>query len=361
MDRLGEGEIFSIFEEISNEKDKKSFALVCKIFLRVACFHLQSLHTKSPDLLFDILIASPKMFTFECHAPLSNNHMKLIAESCPNIEHLNLSKWYSLDHGMDKLEFDDVGLVAIANACGHLVDVNLSWRLHFNEIGIGSLVRSCKNLRILCLTCCENVTDISLNMIGEATRLEKLDLDGCCLITDLGLEYLTNGKLKHCLETLYLNSCDRITDNGIIHLKKLASLRTLWLSRCGANITDYGVVALCELPNLEILHLDFLINITDISLLEIGRKCFKMLVLSLEGCEKITSVGLHAFSDLHRLSSLTLVWCYQLSWEDVKSTVLTGTNLSYLILSRGIKSPIPRAAYEEFSITQDHFCRIYWI
>ncbi|GJU14344.1 leucine-rich repeat, cysteine-containing subtype protein [Tanacetum coccineum] len=128
-------------------------------------------------------------------------------------------------------------------------------------------------------------------MIGEATSLKHLSLGGCDLITDLGLEYLANGNLKHCLETLYLDKCDRIT--------------------------DYGVVALCELPSLKMLHLDFLINITDISLREIGSKCLKMLELSLEGCEKITSVGLQAFSDLHRLSSLTLVSCYKLSWKEV--------------------------------------------
>ena len=108
--------------------------------------------------------------------------------------------------------------------------------------------------------------------------------------------------LKYCLGELSLCGCDRITDNGVIHLKKLVSLRTLWLSRCGANITDHGIVALCELPNLEILYLDFLTNITDISLLEIGRKCLEVSMLSLEGCERITSVGLRALSGLHRLS-----------------------------------------------------------
>ncbi|GJT46134.1 leucine-rich repeat, cysteine-containing subtype protein [Tanacetum coccineum] len=228
--------------------------------------------------------------------------MKMIAESCPNIEHLDLSKW--LDQKVGKLEFDDVGLVAIANACGHLVNVNLSGRLGFREIGIGSLVRSCKKLTTLIIGNCVTVTDKSLKMIREATRLEKLDLQGCYMISNLGLEYLANGKLKHCLETLYLNSCDRITDNGIIHLKKLASLRTLGLSRCGANITDYGVVALCELPNLEILHLDFLINITDISLLEIGRKCLNLLWINLSGCQTITSVGLRCFFGHQRLSKL---------------------------------------------------------
>ncbi|GJY80741.1 retrotransposon protein, putative, ty1-copia subclass [Tanacetum coccineum] len=362
MDRLGEGEICSIFERISNEEDKKSFALVCKLFLRVACFHLRSLHTESPDLLFDMLIASPKMFTFECHKPFSNNHMKLIAESGPNIEQLDLSKWRSLDHEMYKLEFDDVGLVAIANSCSHLVNVNLSGRLRFNEIGIGSLVRSCKNLRYLWLNYCVNVTDKSLKMIGAATRLEELDLRGCNMISDLGLEYLADGKLKHCLDKLYLNGCDRITDNGIvIHLKKLVSLRILGLSRCGANITDYGVVALCELPNLEMLHLDFLINITDISLREIGSKCLKMLLLSLMGCNRITSVGLQALSDLHRLLSLTLVKCYKLSWEEVRSTVLSCQNMRYLYLSRSIKKPMPDPDFKElYRVSGNKFCNIIW-
>ena len=350
MELLGEDEIFCIYERITNQVDKKSFSAVSKKFLKVASFHLRSIRTKFPDLLFDILDASPKLFSFECHEPFSNNHMKLIAESCPNIEHLYISKSYYLDHEMDKLEFDDVGLCAIANACSHLVDVNLNRRLHIKEIGIGSLVRSCKNLKILDLDCCVNVTDISLKMIGEATCIEELHLGCCDLISDLGLEYLVDGDLKYCLTTLYLYNCDRITDNGIIHLKKLVSLRTLNLSRCGANITDHGVVALCELPNLEILYLDFLTNITDISLLEIGRKCLKMWELSLMGCERITSVGLHALSDLHRLSYLTLVRCPRISWEEVKSTVLACQNIRYLSLSKSIKTQMPDPGFEDLRI-----------
>lgn len=294
MERLGEDEIFSIFELITNRVDKKSFSKVCKKFLKVASFHFCWLRTKFPDLLYDMLIASQKMVYFECHEPLSNNHMKLIAESCPNVEHLDLSLRENIDPE-GKLEFDDVGLCAIAEACDHLVYVYLGGRLHLKDIGIGSLVKSCKNLRELTFVKCVNVTDKSLNMIGAVTRLKRLDLDGCCLITDLGLKYLANGDLKCSLIKLLRNKCDRITDNGSIHLKKLVCLRTLGLSRCGANITDYGIVVLCELPNLEILYLDFLTNITDISLLEIGRKCLKMWVLSLEGCNRITNVGLQSF------------------------------------------------------------------
>ncbi|GJZ50628.1 leucine-rich repeat, cysteine-containing subtype protein [Tanacetum coccineum] len=230
--------------------------------------------------------------------------MKMIAESCRNIEHLDLSFRKYRDQKVGKLEFDDVGLCAIANACIHLDYVDLSGRLGFREIGIGSLVRSCKKLTTLIIGNCVTVTDKSLKMIREATRLEKLDLQGCYMISNLGLEYLANGKLKHCLRTLYLDKCDRITDNGIIYLKKLVSLRELGFSRCGANITDYGFVALCELPNLEILCLNFLTNITDISLIEIGRKCLNLLWINLPGCQTITSVGLRCFFGHQRLSKL---------------------------------------------------------
>nr|GEW65750.1 hypothetical protein [Tanacetum cinerariifolium] len=147
MERLEEDEIFSIFERIPDPVDQISFSKVYKKSLKVACFHLQRVHNNFPDLLYDMLIACPRMLSFECSRPLSNNHMKLIAESCPNIKHLDLS--------------------------------TIIMRLLFNTI-----------------------------------------------ISDVGLEYLANGDLKYCLSTHCFRKCDRITDNCIIHLKKLLSNNT---------------------------------------------------------------------------------------------------------------------------------------
>ncbi|GJW33788.1 leucine-rich repeat, cysteine-containing subtype protein [Tanacetum coccineum] len=182
-----------------------------------------------------------------------------------------------LDHEEGKLEFDDVGLCAIANACIHLEQVNLSGRLCFKEIGIVSLVRSCKYLSMLSLDNCVNVTDKSLKMIGEATCLGVLSLRGCYLISDLGLEYFVDGDLKYSLARLFLNNCDGITNNGIVNLQKL---------------------------------------------------CLEMRMLRLKGCERITNVGLRAFSGHQKLSILSLVSCYKLSLEDVKPIVMSCPNLS---------------------------------
>ncbi|PWA74215.1 Leucine-rich repeat, cysteine-containing subtype [Artemisia annua] len=242
--------------------------------------------------------------------------MKLIVESCPNIKYLNLSYY---NHEVGKLEFDDVGLCAIADACVNLFDVDLYD--------------------------CVNVTDRSLKVIAEATCLERLYLAECFLITDVGLEYLANGDLKFCLKTLLLRKCDRITDNAIIHLKKLVSLTTLDLSECD-NATDYGVVALCELPNIKALELNYLFNIMDISLLEIARKCLNLSLISLNGCNRITGVGLHAFSGHQCLVRILLHSCYNISWEDVKSIALTCPSLRLLHLSSTLKQQMSRPDYE---------------
>ncbi|GKC38342.1 leucine-rich repeat, cysteine-containing subtype protein [Tanacetum coccineum] len=272
--------------------------------------------------------------------------MKLIADSCPNLKNLMLSIDQNLDPEVDKLDFNDVGLQKVADACIHLFYVNLSGRLRFTEIGIGSLIISCKNLRTLILKDCVNVTDKTLKIIAEATRVNALTLEGCNLITDLGLEYLANGDLKHSLHTIYLGKCDKITDNGIIHLKKLVTLRSLSFLMCRGKITDYGIVALFELPNVQSLYLDYLFNITDISLLEIGRKYFEITSISLDGCQRITGVGLRAFSGHRHLSELGLFSCYKISWEDVQLIALTLPSLRLIRLSRSMKKPMPKAGYE---------------
>ncbi|GJV85825.1 leucine-rich repeat, cysteine-containing subtype protein, partial [Tanacetum coccineum] len=234
--------------------------------------------------------------------------MKLIADSCPNIKRLDLSVEQNLN--------SEVG-------SRMLVFIWFMW------IYLG---------------------DKSLKIIAEATCLNVLHLQGCYLISDLGLEYLANGDLKHCLDTLYLGKCDRITDNGIIHLKKLVTLSSLSFNRCGGKITDYGIVALCELPNIKSLNLDHLFNITDISLLEIGRKCLNIMLICLQGCKRITGVGLRAFCGHQHLLVLNLISCYNISWEDVQSVVLTLPKLLIIRLSRSMKKPLPEAGlYDVFA------------
>ncbi|KAI3696483.1 hypothetical protein L1987_79501 [Smallanthus sonchifolius] len=364
MEPLGDDELLYIFNKIPcyDWEDKRSFAQVSKRFMKVAYFGKHRLHSCFPDLLFDILPSSPNVRKFHCNKPLSNNHLKLLAQSCPNLKLLDLRPAQDLDPpepGEFEFDFDDDGLCAVANACNRLCEVHLNRRLHVGDAGIVSLATSCKNLTFLNLKGCIRVTDDSLKAIGESDIL-NLNLEGCYLITDLGLEYLATGDLKNSLQHLVLTECDRISDHGVIHLNQIVGLTDLNLSKCGVHVTDTGIVALLsQLPNIEILDLSWLINVNDISLLAIGSKCLKLKEIYLSGCEAITTQGLRAFTGHEALKRLVLFSCYNFSWEDVELFALSCIRLEYLGLMKRIKTTMPETNIV-YLRTGDDCCGIDW-
>lgn len=246
MEQLGNDELSCIVNKIQNRDDVKSFSRVSKQFLKVACVRLRRLHNSFTDMLHDVLPASPDLRSFQCSKPLPNKHMKLLSQSCPKLMCLNLGIEEKLDREAysesSVFDFDDDGLCIVGSACIHLDVLNLNGRSRVGDVEVRSLVRSFMNLNFLSLKGCVNVTDESLKTIGEANRLETLELDGCFLITDLGLEFLANGNVKNCLRHLFLSECNRISDDGIHHLKQMVGLEYLDLSKCGENVTDSGVV-----------------------------------------------------------------------------------------------------------------------
>ncbi|PWA81433.1 Leucine-rich repeat, cysteine-containing subtype [Artemisia annua] len=365
MERLGDNELIYILDKIQNLKDLKSFCQVSKQFLRAACIRLSRLHTSFPCLHEDIIPASPNLLSFKFSKPLCNKHMKLIAQSCPKLTCMRVSLDKNLvpkgDSSDGEFDFNDDGLCEVANACSRLCEVHLSRRLHVGDVGVVYLVRSSKNLTRLKLDGCVNVTDESLKAIGVANHLKYLSLRGCYLVTDLGLKYLAKGDMKNCLERLHLNECDRISDKGIRYLKQMTGLYYLNLSKCGVNITDVGVMAICRLPSLMVLNLSWLINVTDSSLTHISRNCLKMNQIDFTGCEAITGKGLRALVHLRKLKTLKLFSCHNISWEDVKSFAKT-SKIHHLGLSRSIKKQIAvrTATGECAEQNSNSYTHVYW-
>ncbi|GJY36141.1 leucine-rich repeat, cysteine-containing subtype protein [Tanacetum coccineum] len=364
MKRLGDGELIQILDKIDSRNDQVSFYQVSKQFLRAACFYLRKLDSSFPDLVKDVLSAAPNIIDFEMSKPLSNAHMKLLAKSCPKLRYLYLhleEKYDSqrADYEPGECDFDDDGLCAVANACNDLDIVTLEGRLHFRDAGLFALVRSCKNLRSLDLKRCVNVTDETLKVIGEAECLYHLDVQGCHLISDLGLKHLANGKLKYSMEVLNLSECNRISDDGIIYLRQMPSLSILDLSKCGVNVTDSGVVAIAQSPSIKGLKLSWLINVTDISMFCIASMCLKLTAIHLNGSEAITPKGLHAFAHHKKLVEIELFACHTISWKDVEAVANTCKKLRYLGLSRKIKTPSPEASFV-YSFFGGQQCMIEW-
>ncbi|GJZ07881.1 leucine-rich repeat, cysteine-containing subtype protein [Tanacetum coccineum] len=267
--------------------------------------------------------------------------MKLLAQSCVKLTRLDLGRKKKLDCEADSapsvFDFDDDGLCIVGSACIHLDDVNLKGRSRVGDVGVGSFVRSFKNLKFLSLKRCVNVTDESLKTIGEANCLKSLTLDGCFLITDLGLEFLANGgNVKNCLRHLSLSKCTPV----------------------GRMSHDYGVVAIAisQLPSIRSLQLSWLINVTDISLFQIARNCIKLNAIYLAGCKAITSRGLHAFAHHSTLESIDLSSCPNISWNDVERVAPTWMMIENLELSETIKTQMPEGVETKYCFC----CTICW-
>ncbi len=101
----------------------------------------------------------------------------------------------------------------------------------------------------------KNLSDDQLQTILEqlkGTKIQSINLQGCSQLTNKGLEHFS--KLAS-LTSLNLSGCPNITDEGIEHLSKLSSLTSLNLSGCH-NITDEGLEYLSKLTSLSSLNLE---------------------------------------------------------------------------------------------------------
>lgn len=359
MERIGEDILTYIFKKIPNRDDQKSFSQVSKQFLNVACFPAYTLHINFPNALYVILPACPNIREFVCSKPLSNDHMEFLVKWCPKLTCLYLGSGQDLDHQADyeppaEFDFDDSGLCTVARGCKLLFDVDLSGRLHVGDVGVCRLVRSNELLCGLVLERCVGVTDKSLGAIAEAGCLDSLNLRGCYKITDLGLKYLASGKLKKTLKLIALAGCDRISDDGVFHLKQMAELGDLDLSKCGVNVTDSGILSVSEISNIKKLDLSWLINVTDTSLFTIASTCLKLKTINFSGCVLITGEGLRAFAHHPTLEALDIFSCCNISWEDVVLIGLTCMRLNRLGLSSRMTSPAANTNFWCFRFWADY-------
>lgn len=135
--------------------------------------------------------------------------------------------------------------------------------------------------------------------------LQELDLCGCNRITDVSLKYAFNFlELRH----LNLSLCQQVTHIGISELaSKNPSIETLIMNNCH-NISDDGMInTVKHLSRLKHLEVQGCSQLSDASLIAIGQKCCNLKYLdisqcfgmSLEGSERM-ELHLPSLHTLHR-------------------------------------------------------------
>jgi F-box/leucine-rich repeat protein 2/20 len=171
----------------------------------------------------------------------------------------------SLDLGGTRLR--DAGLEKLAISCTHLASLDIRFCPHITEKGARVVAMYCRNLKSLCLDGGTNMSEA----LGEALAAGCPFLQKLMLFTgvstnsaNLGIEKLTSGQpiftslefsLKSgvtdacikkiaaspCLSELWLNSCYKVTEAGILSLATgCKSLRSIQLNHC-SNVTDWGL------------------------------------------------------------------------------------------------------------------------
>ncbi|CAG4978637.1 unnamed protein product [Parnassius apollo] len=137
------------------------------------------------------------------------------------------------------------------SGCNRITDVSLTYAFTFKELvnlnlsrcqqitheGIGHLVRNCPSIEYFNLTDCFNLKDDAVKEIVRGLRrLQQLELRGCNQLTDKTLEAVKS----HCkgLKFLDVQGCRYISPELACSIGSIPTLHTVLMSKPGPYITD---------------------------------------------------------------------------------------------------------------------------
>lgn len=205
---------------------------------------------------------------------VSNKSCKIVSESCPQLESINISWCGKVDHKGIKFLFD---------GCTQLRDLRAGEVRGFDNIGLAKAMFKTNNLERLVLSGCAELDDDFLK-----TMIHGIDPE-IDILTNLPV--VPPRKLRH----LDLSRCSRLTDTGVRSLGyNTPNLEGLQLSRCKSLTNAALEPILASAHRLTHLELEDLNALTNPLLTEhlVKAPCATTLEhLSLSYCEQIGDVG----------------------------------------------------------------------
>ena len=140
------------------------------------------------------------------------------------------------------------------------------------------------------------------------SSLTLLDLRGSSNLTDRGLLQLCN---LTQLEVARLDNCHGLAGYGLLALSSSHQLHTLSLANC-RRLTDEAVITISHLASIQALSLDGCRCLTNRSMTALA-ELKGLRKLGLSQCDFITDSGLEPLASLDLLEELSLGWCRQVS------------------------------------------------
>ncbi|XAR50500.1 hypothetical protein NMG60_11004843 [Bertholletia excelsa] len=294
MNNLPEHLVWEILGRIKKTTDRNSTSLACK-----QLYHLDNEQRKS--------------LRVGCGLDPANEGLTSLCKRFPNLAKIEItySGW------MSKLgkQLDDQGLLLLSCNCTFLTDLTLSYCTFITDTGLGylascsrlsalklnftpritgcgilSVVVGCKNLRILHLIRCINVSSVEwLEYLGKLEVLEDLSIKNCRAIGEgdlikLGPSWRKLKSLQFEVDAnyRYMKVYDRL---AIDRWQKLCvpceSMQELSLVNCIISPGRGLACVLGKCKNLEKIHLDMCVGVRDCDIIGLAQKSSNLRSISL--------------------------------------------------------------------------------
>src|SRR6266496_5559234 len=262
-------------------------------------------HSLSDNKIKGITDSCPNIIylNFKSSTSFSDNALNLIAESYPNLRYLNL--W-------DTRVITDKGLCAIAQSCYKLEYLDISYCREITEKSLYRIAGSCHELQEFhfaearwitdkCISCiinsCPNLLSLNIfgskgeindssNLMRRHFKIEYLDFSGAMALwnDELIIAIIrASPNLRH-LEIGHIDIGDGVTEALAHTCHKLEYLNL----DCCDFVSEPSICnVIRSYPKLQHLNLSCC-NITSMTIKEIARSCLNLKFLDLDGCENIS-------------------------------------------------------------------------
>lgn len=294
MDDLPDEVVWDILGRIKKTVDKNSVSLTCKRVhkldneqrksIRVGCGldpaneALATLCNRFRNL--EKVEISYSGWMSRLGKQLDDQGLCILSSSCPYLKDLNLSYCTFIT---------DAGLSRLAS-CSHLSALKLNFTPRISGCGILSLVVGCKNLRLLHLIRCLNVSSMEwLEYLGKLETIEDLCIKNCRVIGEgdlikLGPSWLKLKRLQFEVDAnyRYMKVYDRLAVDQ--WQKQWIPCDNMLELNLVNSIISPGRGLACVLgkcKNLEKIHLDMCVGVRDCDIIRMARKSSNLRSISL--------------------------------------------------------------------------------
>ncbi len=153
----------------ASEADIQSIVMKCSQLTYLDCSSLLSYKSEQQLKAIFTHLRQLKNFHMTCVYNTSNTILHHVSLYCLHITSLHCTNTFTHDISS--------GIIAIAQACTELSDLNVSCSDHMSDNAICTVVLNCPNLRILNLGECFSITDITLqSLMQHSKRLVSIDM-----------------------------------------------------------------------------------------------------------------------------------------------------------------------------------------